>query len=49
MSTGVTSAGGPIMDRRTGRRTKPFNIPKTVKMASTAKKYLREGVMMAVS
>lgn len=31
------------MDRRTGRRTKPFSIPKTVRMANTAKKYLKDG------
>lgn len=30
------------MERRTGRRTKPFRIPKTVRMAKTAKKYLED-------
>lgn len=42
LSTGVTSAGGPIMDRMTGRRTNPLSIPKTVRMAKTAKKYLKD-------
>lgn len=40
LSNGEISAGGPIMDRRTGRSTKPFSTPRTVRMASTAKKYL---------
>ncbi|TNN34442.1 hypothetical protein EYF80_055389 [Liparis tanakae] len=30
LSTGVTSAGGPIRDRITGRSTKPFSIPNTL-------------------
>lgn len=37
------------MDRRTGRRTKPFSIPKTVRMANTAKKYLKDGERRYVS
>lgn len=36
----MTSAGGPMIDSRTGSNTKPFRIPNKVKMASTAKKYL---------
>ena len=35
-----TSGGGPMRDSSTGRRTRPFSIPRTVRMASTAKKYL---------
>lgn len=42
LSTGVTSAGGPIMERRTGMSTKPLSIPNTVRIANTAKKYLQE-------
>lgn len=37
------------MDRRTGRRTRPFSIPKTVRMAKTAKKYLKGREMRRVS
>lgn len=37
------------MERSTGRRTKPFSIPKTVRMANTAKKYLKNKKMMNVS
>lgn len=37
------------MERRTGRRTKPFSIPNTVRMANTAKKYLKEREKMIIS
>ena len=40
-SNGMTSAGGPIMDKSTGSSTNPFNRPKTINRESTTKKYLK--------
>lgn len=49
LSSGLASDGGPINDRSTGRRTKPFSIPNRVRIAKTAKKYLRDGEQRGVS
>lgn len=40
LSAGVTSGGGPMRESSTGSSTSPFRIPSTVRIASTAKKYL---------
>lgn len=48
-SSSVNSAGGPSTDRSTGRRTRPFSIPNTVRIANTAKKYLKDGAKQGVS
>ena len=41
-SVGMTSAGGPMIDRRTGRRTVSLSRPITSKPVSTTKKYLQQ-------
>ena len=40
-SSGMISAGGPIMDKSTGNRTNPFNSPRNISNVRTTKKYLK--------
>jgi len=40
-SAGTTSPGGPSMTRRTGRKTRPLNRPRTISAVRTKKKYLK--------
>lgn len=40
---GHTSEGGPMTESRTGSSTSPLSSPSSVRMVSTAKKYLQVG------
>jgi len=39
--TGFISQGGPIIERRTGKSARPFNIPMITSAVITTKKYLK--------
>lgn len=41
MEGSCTSGGGPMTESRTGSSTSPLSSPSSVRMVSTAKKYLR--------